>query len=850
MRMWSRLLGRRRTRTVEDEVRSHLAERVDDLIDDGVPAAEAHFRALREFGSVTRHLEDSREVWRFRPIDEFSRTFRFAVRSLRAHVSALAPCLLVIGLSAGLFATTLVMADALVFRPIQLKDADRVLTLGGLSQPGLGWDVVDWWSQAKSLERLVLTESGLATVEHSGGSTNALAVAVSPGFFAVLQASAAFGRVLEDDDYHRVGPLALVASEPFSRGHLGGPQAAIGASVRVGGLEGVVVGVMPPTFSYPAPADVWTVRRSQGAPQFSVLRPSGSSWIGLAAPGQSIASVKSDLLALLARLNETHTPKTGVRYGEMIGAGTITETLARPNRAAMLALLWSTGIVLLLALASAATLLLGHVLERRQEFAVRVALGASRLRALGQLSLEMVMLGGIAGAVGGLAGAALFNAVRPVIAPLSPLLATAGVRPTVIAVGLVAGAAIGLLAGLSPVLGTAVWNDWNLLRERISDRGARRGRRMRNALVVFQVAAAMVLIVSAGVAFRTFVQASDLSLGFDPRALIAVRVVQRPSAEPGAAFRLAQQLVDEHVAVAASVTSTIPLADARGFLYVGAPPTTPARSLVVGPGFFRTLGVPVLHGRDFRLGESGTAIVSKRLARQRWGDRPAVGQLLLVNATGREVIGVVDDLQEDLEGRSEDAQVYLPMVVNNGPPSLGATIVKLIVRCSGPRACAGIEAELAPRIERLPGLMVWSETMETVLGSKLAGAKLRTLVSSTYGVLSFILATAAIYGLVRYAVSARLREFGIRVAFGASGSSIQKLIFGYGLRVTAVGIVIGALLAVPMLALARSLVFGLSFLDPLAYVAAAAALLVSCVLAAVGPARRVARMDLQRILSE
>jgi putative ABC transport system permease protein len=183
-------------------------------------------------------------------------------------------------------------------------------------------------------------------------------------------------------------------------------------------------------------------------------------------------------------------------------------------------------------------------------------------------------------------------------------------------------------------------------------------------------------------------------------------------------------------------------------------------------------------------------------------------------------------------------------------PSKITQLVSMVLRCPDAHGCSGIEASVAQSVERAGGRLLWADTMEHVLGSKLAGAELRTLVSGTYGLLGLILAVAAIYGTVRYTAMTRIRELTIRMALGASRTSVQRLLVRHGLIVAGVGVVIGAGIALPLLSVVRSLVYGLAFVDPLAYAAAGAALLVGALAASIGPARRLSNTSLRRVLND
>jgi predicted permease len=854
-------------RDLTAEMRAHLEERVEDLVDAGMPRAEAVRRARAEFGNLMRHAEDSREVWTSRTLDRLGGALYHAVRGVRGNFSTFGTALAVLGLATGLFATVFVVADALVFRPARIQDIDRVVVISGLGETiDSGWSTSAWWGQARSVDPLVRWHGGQAQLTARDETRVEDVASVSRGFFEVIRTAPLHGRLLRDEDFHNIEPRAIVISERLWQRRFGGDPDTFGAPVVVGGLRGVVVGILPSTLTYPRDISVW-VAAPPDPPRYSSadkaaedlhdleapggvqhVRRTGGAWLGRLAAGQSAGTVEAEMQALAKRLTETVTPKTGIRYAGSTPVRTLGDALARPVRAATMALFVATAVVLLLALANACTLIVGSVLERRHQFSVRVSLGATRGRLAAALALESLLTGALAGLAGAGVGVVIFQLAEPLLVPLSPLLGQPRVWIELVSVCVLTGAGLGLLAGSSALLVFSTWSDWQLLTHRGHDAGVRRGRRLRTGLVIAQVASAMLLITAAGVAARTFVALAQTPLGFEPTGVLAVRFSMRGSSAVSSApvEVLLDELIARRLASAATIADRLPLADAGGMRYVGPSNTTPASVMTVGPRFFETLGIAFFGGRDFEQGDENAVIISRRLATALWGTSEAVGQRLEIgSASTREVVGVVDDIRSSLDERAmpwDGSQLYFPW---SGPVRTNAAIA---LKC--PQPCDAIMPAVMSEVERLGGDVLWSNTMTSVLGTTLAPARVRLILAGAYGLFGLMLAAAAIYGAVRYVVAERTREATVRMALGASPRAVQRLILVYGLAICFAGIVVGAAFAWPLLSLARSLAFGVTPGDPVAYLGAAAVLIASGVLASVGPAAQLARIDLRALLSE
>lgn len=848
------LFRRRQDDDLAREMEAHLAERADDLVGLGASEADARAQARRELGNTTLHRELSGDVWRWQALDVLGGSLRDARRTVRRSAATIAACLLVLGVSTGLFVTAAVIADNLLLRPIRLPGIDRVVGIGGLADPGPGWTFDDWWGQAASVEKLTRWSAGLTQLATSDGSFLVNTAYVEPAFPDLFPTTPILGRALGADDFVHGSPVPIVISEGIWSARFRRDPDVVGAVTTLSSTPVVIVGVLPTLTAYRHDVQIW-VPRKPGA-EFTIVRPKGGGTNARLAEGATVADARRDIELLGTRLNTEQGAKTGMTYFGVVSLGTITDSQARPLREPVIALVVSAFAVLVMAAANVATLLLNLVVDRRQELAVKASLGATRRRLVGQLGLESALVGWLSGVVGGMSGAALLVASRPLLAPLSPYLASADAVWVTFLAGVGLGTVLGLVVGLVPLSLTLAWRDWSLLQYRGANRGSSRGRRVRSSLVVVQVTTAMMLVTVASAAIQAFITSNQTSMGFDLERVLAVRLMVPAGSSPQETLNaIAQNARAAGLVDSSASADRLPVVDRGGMLYIGPQNISPARILLISPGFMRTMGIPLLEGREFAPGDTASAVISETLARRFWPNRSALGEKLQVSqADRRDVIGVVGDIQEDIDtdaawgAGTGGALVYGVLSDSSdaaaAQPQTRAIVMRCRERCddAGPAVRAIVEAAGATIID--------ITSLQTALEEKVAPTRLRSMIAVACGVFGLLLALTGIYGIVRLVASSRVQEVNIRMALGASAAEARAVIFRYAALIVFTGVVVGSGFAWLALSASRSLFFSIPPSDPASYLAAATALVIGGLLACLGPALRLGRLDARRLHTE
>lgn len=836
------------------EMDAHIAERVDALVDDGVSEADARLQARREFGNVTLQNEQSDAVWRWQWLDIVRASLRDAARTFVRSAATVTTCLLVLGAATGLFVASAVIADNLLLRPIRLPGIDRVVGIGGLADPGLGWTFKDWWGQAGSLEKLTRWSAGLTQLATADGRFLVNTAYVDSDFPELFPARPIMGRGLGPNDFGDSSPVPVVINEATWDSRFDRDPGVVGATATLSDVPVVVVGVLPAQSAYRHDIQIW-VPRPAGVP-FTILRPTGSGVQARLVDGATVEDARRDVQALGTRLNDEHGAQTGVTYFGMCSLQPISERQALPLRIPVLALVVGSLAVLLMAMSNTATLLLNLVVDRRQELAVRASLGAARRRLVGQIGLESALVGAVAGVLGGVSGVALLIASRPLLAPLSPyLVSVQAIWPTLL-IGVGLGTVLGLAVGLAPLSLSFAWRDWHLLQHRALDRGSRRGRRLRTTLVAVQIAAAMMLLTVAAAAMQAFLVSNQTTLGFDPNRVLAVRLMV-PAGSPAreSVDAIAQNARAAGLVEASAGADRLPVVDTGGMLFVGPQNMSPTRVLSVEPGFFRAMGIELVAGREFVAGDAGSAVISETLARRFWPDRSPVGETIQVSPKdSREVVGVVRDIQEDINANSMwgpgtgGALLYSVMTDRSTAGGGRPQTRSVVMRCVG--RCEDAVPQVRTIIESAGATIIDITSLEAALEGKVAPSRLRSVMAVACGLFGLLLALTGIYGVVRHLTSSRLQEMNIRMALGATPAQARTVVIRYGTLLVFVGTVTGSGLGWLVLSAGQSLLYGVSAAHPGSYLAAASALLAGGLLASIGPARRLGRLDPRRLLGE
>ncbi len=817
LRVWlsrvAGLFGRSsRDRALDDEIRAHIDDLADDLVERGMSRADAAAEARRQFGGVDQVKASYRDQrgWPF--IDSVGHDAMLAFRQLRTQRASALLVVLCLGLGMGVSMAFFTIVNAHCLRGLPIPRADRVLFLSTRdrsdAEAGLSFADVD------ALQHETTTFSGVAAYTSTAFSVADDLTAperiagsyISAGGFSVLGGRPLIGREFNADDTSPAAAAVVVIGHDVWTSRYGSDPSIIGRRVRIDGRPSTVVGVMPSGFRFPGHANAWLPLRS--APGSA----SDASTRNLSGFGRLIDGVTSaDADAVLARVTQQLTEKSEPARGDVrIAAVPINERFTgRITEPTWLAFLTSGLLVLLVACANVANLLIARVAVRTREVALRLAMGATRARIVRQLLVESLVLAFVSGAAGlGLA----FTAVRllawsvPTSAPL-PYWITYAVDSRVLLALLVTCVASVVIFGMVPALhGTKV--DTNSLLKDGGRHGTatRRARRLSGAFMVAQLALALVLLVAMSIDVRSTFGPAGPGLEVDPAPLLTAQIALPPTryGSPEDRRRFFDEL-DERVRRASGVTSTTLVAQlppAGGMpMLLRLPAQAPGAgeegervfAATIGSGYFDTLDVPLVAGRDLAISDSlaGSegAVVSQHFASRTFPDRPAVGERIgLVDARGansepiwRTIVGIAPDLQH---GPSPRALVYVPY---DAPPSS----VVLVVRASGSLELAGMRIrEAAAAIDRdLPVHRVVpliTARHESNWAGRVSSVMLRSISS-----VALLLTVIGLYSVTAYGIAQRTQEIGVRVALGATARQVALLVLRRALAYVALGLAVG-----------------------------------------------------------
>ena len=790
---------------------------------------------------------------------------RYAVRSLRNAPGFTALTVVVLAVGIGANSAMFSLVDAALVRPLPFTQPDRLVMLYERSTRFAHNRVsplnfLDWSDEQHAFASVAAIAGGGRTLTGSGGEAERIpGQAVTWQFFDVLGIRPIAG-VMFDQDAAARRTNVVVIGERLWRNRFGGDASVIGRAITLDGESYTIVGVAPAGFQILYPSDMWTLFVPRRSPE--QRRQHYMQVIGRLKPGVTLEQAKADMAGVADRI-ATIAPDTNKGWGVTIEP--LRDAIVGPElRTTSLVLAGVVGFVLLMACANVANLLLARGLGRSREIAVRSALGGSRWRIIRQLLTESLLLATIGGASGlALAWAAVRAApslIPPGTLPQAIVLAF-DARVAAVTTALTLGTA--LLFGLVPA-----WQASAVpLAEMTSGGGrgsTRRSGGLRAALVVGEVAAAVLLLSGAGLLVRTLIALNGIDPGFRADRVLTMSV-GLPLNRYGSTERLLTfyQAAERELAAIPGVTSaafggSLPLDGwdiGQGFSIAGDPPIERSRMLsahyqIVSAGYFRTLGIDVVRGRPFN--EHDTAqtqqvcIVNEEFVRRHLQGREPIGMLLDVQSMDmkggptpvtREIVGVSRQVAEQAGEKERAVEIYVPIVQN---PWFSASIA---VRTAGEPMSflPAVKAAIARIDKDQPLTRV--RTMEDVAAEATTQPRFRAELVGVFAALALVLAAVGIFGALAFSVGQRAREFGIRVALGARTNDVLRLVLGGALKMTGAGVAIGLVAAALLTRFLGTLLFAVQPTDPVTFAATAGVLAAAALIACALPAWRATRVD-------
>jgi putative ABC transport system permease protein len=798
---------------------------------------------------------------------------RYAVRMLLKAPSFSIVATIALALGIGANTAIFSVVNAVLLRPLPFANADRLMVLsetdsargqqlGAVSYPNFA----DWRDQNHVFERMASYHNNDFIMTGRGESTRLQGAVVNADLFPLLGVTPMLGRgfLPAEDQPGDTGRVVVLSQELFQKKFSSDPT-TLGQSMVLDGKPYAIVGVMPGAFQFPIqndPVELWTTVALDREGKEPVTDERGAHYIsviGRLKPGIAKEQAQAEMTAIGARLEQQYPDKNLHRS---VGIEPALEALVGSIRPVLLILLGAVGCVLLIACANVANLLLARAMSRHKEMAIRSALGASRLRVVRQLLTESVLLSLAGGALG------LVLAVW-----WSDLLVALGKRdiPRALQVGMdwrVLGFTLGvslltgLVFGLVPALHSSKTQLSETLKEGArggSGEGARRNR-VRNVLVVAELAIAVVLLVGAGLLIQSLWRLRQVSPGFNPHNILTFVVgipeVKYSSTKQAQFYRDLVSRIEALPGVSsASAIVPLPLSGDRysiSFEVEGRPVARgdqpSADFFAIGPGYFQTMGIPLIKGRGFTERDDRQAppviIVNETFARKHFPNEDPIGKRIKPGISTdedkpamREIIGMVADVKNRNLSSDMRPGYFLPAA------QIPFNQMTVLVRTSSdPQSLVTtVQREVTAMDKELPVFNI--KTMDEYISASVAAPRFNTTLLGIFAAVALVLTIVGLYGVMSYSVAQRTNEIGIRLALGAQTSDVLRLIVSQGLKLVSLGLALGLIGALTLMKLISTLLFGVTTKDPVTFAAVAVLLGIVALLACYIPARRAARVD-------
>jgi len=794
---------------------------------------------------------------------------RYSARLLRRAPGFAVTCVATMALAIGANTAIFSVVNGVLLKSLPFRDPAQVVALGHYTNGGDSLDsttpgnLYDWMKSATAFESMAGFTSTERIVTHNGNAERIRGGLSIGGLFDVLGREAAEGRTLSAADDDPGAEPVMVLSAGLALRLFGGER-SVGQSLAVNSVPHAVVGVMPPDFAFfDYDYQYWIPARFDAA-----FRENRDQYflLGVARlrSGTTIVQADAQLNTVMDAIRREYPQFTENAVAALVP---MKEALLDGVETRLLLLMGAVIFVLLIACANLGNLLLARALTRRREMALRHALGAGHGRLVRQMMAESLLLSTLGGLAGLGLGAALLQVLVAYLPDNLPRLQGIELDLTVLLFTLSASLAAGLLFGVFPAMQLASRAPMPVLRE--GARGSARGGLVRQSLVTSELALALMLLVGAGLLVRSFAELVEVPPGFATEGLLTFTAsipttTYRTAAERSAFFeRAATELESLPGVRSVTMTTTLPVAGRGNGAWFNivdrpvppneTPPGLPNR--VVRANYFESLGIPLLKGRAFALGDGldGTraVVISESVARRFFPDVDPIGRRVYMGAPENrvvpdsEIVGVVADVKQTGLDEERPEAVYAPHAL---VPAI-SSFTFAIRSTTDPAGLAPAARDLMRRLD--PGVpLIRVQTMDEILGRATAPARSTMVLVSLFGGVALALAVIGVFGVLSYTVNQQTTELGIRMALGASASSVKLLVLGQGLVPVAVGVVLGVTGALMLARYMEKLLFGVTPADPMTFVGVAGLLAAMAAAAAYIPARRATRLDPVRVLRQ
>jgi putative ABC transport system permease protein len=862
---------------IDREMRLHLELQIEANIKAGMSPEEAREKAMRSFGNVNRAVDAAYDVKGGGLFETLAQDIRYGVRMLAKHKAFTSVAVVTLALGIGANTAIFSVVNDLLLSPLPYRDAEQVVMLWEVTPEGRHQNTTSranfrsWRAQSTSYQTVAAFTDERFNITGNGDPEELPGQLATPEIFNVLGVDPLLGRTFRPEDGEPANMDVAVLSYGLWQRRFGGQSNIVGQQLTLNDRKFTVIGVMPPSFQFHIknrsgtgrPAELWSILPMPVGPGAND-RGRFLSVVGRLKDGVSAEQAAAELRTIEARLSDEEPEHNKNFTAEVLP---LRDQFFGNVRRPLWLMLGAVGFVLLIACANVANLLLSLATSREKEIAVRAALGARRFRIVRQLLTESVLLA-LLGSALGLGFAYLGIKALVLISPRDLVsLQGVGLNLTVLGWTFAVSLLTGIIFGLAPALHVSRMNLNDSLKEGGKSESGQAGgsRRLRSALVVSEIALAVVLLASAGLLIRSFIRLQQVDRGFETDNLLTmiVRVPDSRYREDAQFVNFFSQVLERtrHLPAvrSAGMVNFLPLygglGSATGFKIEGRPEPPPGEELatdvrVADAGYFQTMGIPLLRGRNFSDSEQRqpkhVILINEALARKHFPDEDPIGRRLDVEMFDTpqpaEIIGVVGNVRYDSLIDESPPAVYFPH------PDLTFPFMTLVFRTDGePTAIApAVQREIRALDPNQPVSDV--RTMNQVMADWVSRSRFNTLLLGLFAGLATLLSAVGIFGVMNYSVALRTREIGLRLAIGAQPRQVLLLILRQGLLLTVFGVVLGLAAAFVLTRLLSGLLFGVEAVDVPTFTTISLLLVAVSLLACYLPARRAMRIDPLRAL--
>ncbi len=890
LQLWRLLLSLfrrgRLEREMEEEMRLHLELQIEQNLKTGMSTENACYAARRQFGNQTWLKEASREMWSLNSIETLVQDLRYGARMLLKKPGFTLIAVFTLALGIGANTAIFSVVNGVLLKPLPYPHPEELVSVR-FTADGLGIQDTDitaahyiiFREQSRAFQNIGLSNGYSVNVTGLGEPERVPALRVTDGLLPILGVTPLIGRAFTRADDSPDSADTVILTYGYWSRKFGGDPSVIGRAIEVDGKLHMIIGVLPEGFRFLDQTNLAMLLPTKINREKTYL--GAMIYVGIARlkPGVTLQQANADVARMLPIVDRSFPPAPGYSL-KMFEDWKLRPSLRSLKQEVvgdvgkvLWILLGGISLVLVIACANLANFLLVRAEGRRHELAIRAALGASRGRIAAQLFIESLILA----VFGGLFGLGLaYGALRVIVALAPqglPRLNEIGVDGNVVLFTLAVSLAASLLFGSAPVFkyaGASLGTGLRAGERSMSE--SRERHRLRGVLVIIQVALALILLVSSGLMIRTFRALTRVHLGFTapPAELQTFRIAIRDAQvkEPKHVLRIEEEMLHKIEAIpgvsSVGLSGAIPIGGGAGWTDIiyarnsaHAPDENPTcRFHFVAPGFFKTLGTPLLAGRDYTWSDIYNmgliAIVSEKFAREYWGaPASALGKQVRASQTDdwREVVGVVGDVRQDGVDKEAPASVYWPIIAANfgGNPGFEDYALRnATFTVRSPRAGSeGLINEMRQAVWSVASYLPLAEvnTLNYYYTRSMARTSFTLVMLIVAGTMGLLLGIVGLYGVIAYSVSQRRREIGIRMALGAEKNEILKLVISQGIKLALLGVAIGIAGALGLTRFLSGLLYGVKPGDPLTLIAVTALLIAVALLASYIPARQAAKVD-------